>query len=350
VLLYAMDGRPLGEVDLPALGTTAGFEGKRSDRETYYSFTNFSTPGTIYRFDVASRTSVAFKQPEVKADLASFETEQVFYTSKDGARVPMFITHRKGLKLDGHSPTLLYAYGGFDIPETPSFSVANLVWMEMGGIYAVANLRGGSEYGEEWHRAGMKLHKQNVFDDFIAAAEWLIANHYTSTPKLAVLGRSNGGLLVGAVENQRPDLFGVCFPGVGVMDMLRFQKFTIGWAWVSDYGSSADNAEMFKYLYSYSPYHNIKPGKYPPTLTVTADHDDRVVPGHTFKYTARLQAAQAGDAPILVRIETRAGHGGGKPTAKIIEEVTDEWAFAVKNLHMKINLPAAHPQSAGGGQ
>jgi len=350
VSIFGADGKHLKDLELPGIGTAAGFGGKTNDTETFYTYTSYTTPATVYRYDFTTGKSTLFRQPRVAFDPSQYETKQVFYTSKDGTRVPMFLTYKKGIKLDGQNPTLLYGYGGFDIALTPSFSVSNLVWMEMGGIYAVANLRGGSEYGEEWHRAGMKMHKQNVFDDFIAAAEWLIANHYTSTPKLAVLGRSNGGLLIGAVENQRPDLFGVCFPGVGVMDMLRFQKFTIGWAWVSDYGSSADSAEMFKYLYSYSPYHNIKPGKYPPTLTVTADHDDRVVPGHTFKYTARLQAAQAGDAPILVRIETRAGHGGGKPTAKIIEEVTDEWAFAVKNLHMKINLPTAHPQSAGGGQ
>ena len=308
----AGDGKHLKDLELPGIGTAAGFGGKSADTETFYTFTSYTTPATVYRYDFTTGKSTIFRQPKVAFDPNQYETKQVFYTSKDGTRVPMFLTYKKGIKLDGQNPTLLYGYGGFDIALTPSFSVSNLVWMEMGGIYAVANLRGGSEYGEDWHQGGMKMHKQNVFDDFISAAEWLIANHYTSTPKLAVLGRSNGGLLIGAVENQRPDLFGVCFPGVGVMDMLRFQKFTIGWAWVSDYGSSADSAEMFKYLYSYSPYHNIKAGvKYPPTLTVTADHDDRVVPLHTFKYTARLQAAQAGDAPVLVRIETRAGHGGG---------------------------------------
>ena len=264
-----------------------------------------------------------------------YETKQVFYASKDGTRVPMFITARKGVKLDGNNPTLLYGYGGFDISLTPAFSVGNLVWMEMGGVYVQANLRGGGEYGEAWHLAGTRLQKQNVFDDFLAAAEWLIANHYTQPGKLAISGRSNGGLLVGACMAQRPDLFGAALPGVGVMDMLRFHKFTIGWAWTSDYGSS-DDAEEFKAIYKYSPLHNLKPGtQYPPTLIVTADHDDRVVPAHSFKFAAALQAAQAGDAPVLIRIETKAGHGAGKPVSKAIEEVTDEWSFLVKNLGME---------------
>jgi len=249
--------------------------------------------------------------------------------------VPMFIIHKKGLKLDGNNPTYLYGYGGFNISLSPAFSVGNLIWMEMGGVYAQPNLRGGGEYGEEWHQAGMKLRKQNVFDDFIAAAEWLIANKYTSTPKLAIGGGSNGGLLVGAAMTQRPDLFGATLPAVGVMDMLRFQKFTIGWAWVSDYGSS-DNADEFEALYAYSPLHNIKPGtSYPPTMITTADHDDRVWPGHSFKFAAALQAAQAGSASILIRIETKAGHGAGKPTSKIIEEIADRWVFLVKTLDMK---------------
>jgi prolyl oligopeptidase len=247
----------------------------------------------------------------------------------------MFLTYRKGLEKNGNNPTMLYGYGGFNSPATPSFSASIAAWLQMGGVYAVANLRGGGEYGEEWHLAGTKLRKQNVFDDFIAAGEWLIANKYTSTPKLAISGRSNGGLLVGAVLNQRPELWGATLPAVGVMDMLRFQKFTIGWGWVSDYGSS-DNAEEFAALYKYSPLHNIKPGtKYPPTFITTADHDDRVFPGHSFKYAAAMQAAQAGPAPVLIRIETRAGHGAGKPTSKIIEETTDQWAFLVKNLQMK---------------
>jgi prolyl oligopeptidase len=270
----------------------------------------------------------------VKFNSDDYETKQIFYSSKDGTRVPMFITARKGLKLDGNNPTLLYGYGGFDISLTPVFSVGNLVWMEMGGVYVQANLRGGGEYGEPWHLAGTKLQKQNVFDDFISAAEWLIANRYTQPKKLAIRGGSNGGLLVGACMAQRPQLFGAALAAVGVMDMLRFHKFTIGWAWASDYGSS-DDAEQFKALYKYSPLHNLKPGtEYPPTLIVTADHDDRVVPAHSFKFAAALQAAQAGDAPVLIRIETKAGHGAGKPVSKAIEETTDEWSFLVKNLGM----------------
>jgi prolyl oligopeptidase len=277
-------------------------------------------------------------RPKVDFKSDDFTTEQVFYRSKDGTKVPMFITYRKGLEKDGNNPTLLSGYGGFDISNMPGFSPANAAWLQMGGIYAVANLRGGGEYGEEWHLAGTKSRKQNVFDDFISAAEWLIANKYTSTPKLAISGRSNGGLLVGAALTQRPELWGATLPGVGVMDMLRFQKFTIGWAWAADYGSS-DNADEFKALFKYSPLHNIKKGaKYPPTLVTTADHDDRVFPAHSFKFAATLQEAQAGDAPVLIRIETRAGHGAGKPTSKIIEDVTDQWAFLVKNLGMKISL------------
>jgi prolyl oligopeptidase len=280
--------------------------------------------------------STLFRQPKVAFNSADYETKQVFYTSKDGTRVPMFITHKKGIKLDGTNPTLLYGYGGFNSSETPGFSVGNLVWMEMGGVYAVANIRGGSEYGEEWHKAGTKLQKQNVFNDFIAAAEWLIKNKYTSPARLAVHGGSNGGLLVGAVMTQRPELIGAALPAVGVMDMLRFHKFTIGWAWVSDYGSS-DNAEEFKALYAYSPYHNLKPGvKYPATMVTTADHDDRVVPGHSFKFAARLQAAQAGDAPVIIRVETKAGHGSGKPTSKQIEEIADRWGFLVRALNMDV--------------
>ncbi|HVN76822.1 MAG TPA: prolyl oligopeptidase family serine peptidase [Thermoanaerobaculaceae bacterium] len=334
VRLFADDGKPLGEVKLPGLGAASGFGGKRTDPVTYYSFASFTAPGTIYRFDVASRTSTVFRQPKVAADLGAFETTQVFYTSKDGTRVPMFLTYRKGTKLDGTNPTLLYAYGGFDIPELPAFSVSNLVWMEMGGVYALANLRGGSEYGEAWHQAGMFERKQNVFDDFIAAAEWLIANRYTSRERLAIFGGSNGGLLIGAVLNQRPDLFGAAIPAVGVMDMLRFQKFTIGWAWASEYGT-ADDPKMFPALRAYSPLHNIKPGTcYPPTLVMTADHDDRVFPAHSFKYAATLQAAQACANPVLIHIETRAGHGAGKPTSKQIAEAADRLAFLVKSLGM----------------
>jgi prolyl oligopeptidase len=272
----------------------------------------------------------------VKFNPDDYEVKQVFFPSKDGTPIPMFITARKGLVLDGTNPTLLYGYGGFNIALTPVFDVRRLAWLDMGGVYAQVSLRGGGEYGEDWHRAGTKLRKQNVFDDFIGAAEWLIANKYTSTPKLAIHGGSNGGLLVGACMTQRPDLFGVCLPAVGVMDMLRFQKFTAGRFWTDDYGSS-DNSEEFPALYAYSPYHQLKKGtKYPPTLVTTADTDDRVVPGHSFKFTAQLQYAQAGSAPVLARIETRAGHGAGKPTAKIIEELADQYAFLVKNLHMKL--------------
>ena len=279
-------------------------------------------------------TSAIFRQSKIKFNLDDYETRQVFFRSKDGTRVPMFITAKKGVKLDGNNPVYLYGYGGFDISLTPSFSPAIANWLEMGGVYAVATLRGGGEYGEEWHHAGMKLKKQNVFDDFIGAAEWLIANHYTRREKLAIGGGSNGGLLVGACLTQRPDLYGAALPAVGVMDMLRFHVFTIGWGWKSDYGSS-ENSEEFKAIYAYSPLHNIKPGtKYPATLITTGDHDDRVVPAHSFKFAATLQAAQAGPKPILIRIETKAGHGAGKPTTKIIEEAADKWAFLIRELHM----------------
>ena len=335
VKIYEANGKLVSEVAFPGIGSAGGFGGKATDKETFYSFTGFTTPTTIYRYDMVSGKSTIFRQPKVDFNPSAYDTKQVFYTSKDGTKVPMFLTYKKGLKLNGNNPTYLYGYGGFNISLSPAFSVGNLVWMEMGGVYAQPNLRGGGEYGEEWHQAGMKLKKQNVFDDFIAAAEWLIANKYTSTPKLAIGGGSNGGLLVGAAMTQRPDLFGAALPAVGVMDMLRFQKFTIGWAWVSDYGSS-ENAEEFKVLYAYSPLHNIKPGaSYPPTMITTADHDDRVWPGHSFKYAAALQAAQGGDAPILIRIETKAGHGAGKPTSKMIEEIADRWAFLMKTLEMK---------------
>jgi prolyl oligopeptidase len=338
VRVHDLTGAFLRNVDLPGIGTSAGFGGKRSDKETFYAFTSFITPATVYRYDPQAGKSSVYRQPKVDFDPARYETKQIFYNSKDGTRVPMFLTYKKGIKLDGQNPTLLYAYGGFDINLTPFFSVPNLVWLEMGGIYAQPNLRGGGEYGEEWHQAGMKLKKQNVFDDFIAAAEWLIANKYTSTPKLAIRGGSNGGLLVGACVTQRPDLFSATLPEVGVMDMLRFHKFTIGWAWTSDYGSS-DNAEEFKALYAYSPLHNLKPGtKYPPTLIATSDHDDRVVPGHSFKFAATMQADQAGPAPILIRIEVKAGHGAGKSIQKLIDETADTWAFLAHNLNMKVSL------------
>ena len=327
-------GKFVREVKLPGIGTAGGFGGKRFDTETFYSYSSYNAPPTIYRYDMKTGKSELFRESKVAFNPNDYEVKQVFYKSKDGTRVPMFIVHKKGIKLDGNNPTLLYGYGGFNISQTPAFSVSRMVWMEMGGVYAVANLRGGAEYGETWHEAGTKLKKQNVFDDFIGAAEWLIANKYTRSEKLAIQGGSNGGLLVGAVLNQRPELFGAALPAVGVMDMLRFQKFTIGWAWTSDYGSS-ENSDEFKAIYDYSPLHNIKKGtKYPAVLVTTADHDDRVVPAHSFKYAATLQAAQGGDAPVLIRIETKAGHGAGKPTAKVIEEQADIFGFLVKNLGM----------------
>ena len=334
VRVFDLDGKFLRDVDLPGIGTVEGLDGKRTDKETFYSYTSFTTPATIYRYDPATGKSSLFRAPKLNFNPAEYETKQVMYTSKDGTRAPLFITYKKGTKLNGQNPTLLYGYGGFDVNMTPAFRVAQIVWLEMGGVYAQAVTRGGGEYGEEWHLAGTKLHKQNVFDDFIAAAEWLEKNGYSSREKLAIQGASNGGLLIGACITQRPDLFGAALPAVGVMDMLRFQKFTIGWAWTSDYGSS-DDPEQFKALYAYSPLHNLKPGtKYPPTLITTADHDDRVVPAHSFKFAATMQADQAGDAPVLIRIETKAGHGAGKPISKSIEEITDQWAFLVRNLNM----------------
>jgi prolyl oligopeptidase len=339
VRIFGSSGEFYGEVPLKGIGTAAGFDGDRKDTETFYSFYSFATPPSIYRYDLKARKSTLFRQPKVKFNPTDYVVEQVFYHSKDGTRVPMFLSYKKGMKRNGNNPTLLYGYGGFNIPMTPRFRVGWLAWMELGGVFAQANLRGGGEYGEAWHKAGTKLHKQNVFDDFIAAAEWLIANKYTRTKKLAIQGGSNGGLLIGAVMTQRPDLFGACLPAVGVMDMLRFHRFTAGRFWVDDYGSS-DNPEEFKALYKYSPYHNLKPGtKYPPTLITTADTDDRVVPGHSFKFAARLQECQSGDAPVLIRIETRAGHGSGKPTAKQIEEIADQWAFLVKELGVKVEKP-----------
>ncbi len=332
VKVFDTAGKFLSEVKLPGLGTASGFSGKKDAPATFYSFASFTTPSTIYRYDVATGKSEIYKAPKVDFNPDDYQTEQVFYASKDGTRVPMFISYKKGLKKDGTAPTYLYGYGGFNISLTPAFSVSNLVWMEMGGVFAVPNLRGGGEYGEEWHKAGTKAQKQNVFDDFIAAAEWLITNNYTQSSKLAIGGGSNGGLLVGACMTQRPELFGAALPAVGVLDMLRFHKFTIGHAWVDDYGSS-DDAEEFAALIKYSPLHNVKSGAcYPPTMITTADHDDRVVPAHSFKFAAALQQAQGCDNPILIRIETRAGHGAGKPTAKIIEEAADKWAFLVRVL------------------
>lgn len=332
--IYDKDGKFVRNVELPGIGAAGGFGGKRTDTETFYSFNSFTTAPTIYRYDMKSGKSEIFRQSDVKFNSADYEVKQVFYNSKDSTKVPMFIVHKKGIKMDGTNPTLLYSYGGFSISMTPAFSVSRLAWMEMGGVFAMPNIRGGAEYGEDWHLAGTKLKKQNVFDDFIGAAEYLIKEKYTSPAKLAIQGGSNGGLLIGAVLNQRPELFGAALPAVGVMDMLRFQKFTIGRAWTSDYGSS-ENPEEFAAIYKYSPLHNIKPGtKYPATLVTTADHDDRVFPAHSFKYAATLQAAQSGDAPVLIRIETKAGHGAGKPTAKIIEEQADLMGFLVKNLGM----------------
>ena len=337
--LVRLDGTPVREVDLPAVGTVGSLSGERDDREMFYSFTSYLFPTTIYRYDFATGTSTVFRAPKVAFDTSPYVTEQVFFRSRDGTRVPMFITRRRDLVRDGSSPAYLTAYGGFNISTPPAFSVSNLVWLEMGGILAMPNLRGGGEYGEEWHQAGMLDRKQNVFDDFIAAAEYLVAEGYTSPAKLAIAGGSNGGLLVGAAMTQRPELFAAALPAVGVMDMLRYHKFTIGWAWVSEYGS-ADSAAQFEYLIRYSPLHNLAPGTdYPATMVTTADHDDRVVPGHSFKFAAALQAASAGRRPALIRIESKAGHGAGKPTAKIIEEQADRWAFLSRNLGMRPVLP-----------
>ena len=333
--IFDTKGTHVRDVDLPGIGSAGGFGGKRSDTSTFYTYSSYNAPPTIYQYDMKSGKSTLFRQAKVNFNAADIEVKQVFYASKDGTKVPMFIVHKKGIALNGANPTLLYGYGGFNIPQTPGFSVARLPWLEMGGVYAVACIRGGSEYGKEWWANGAKLKKQNVFDDFIAAGEWLIANNYTSNRKLAIQGGSNGGLLVGAVLNQRPDLFGAALPAVGVMDMVRFTKFTIGWAWTSDYGSP-DNAEEFKALYAYSPLHNVKAGaKYPATMVTTSDHDDRVFPAHSFKYAAALQEAQGGDAPILIRIETKAGHGAGKPTTKQIQEQADIYGFLVKSLGVK---------------
>ncbi|MEB3273067.1 MAG: prolyl oligopeptidase family serine peptidase [Prochlorothrix sp.] len=332
VKIFDLQGQFLQDVALPGLGSVGGFSGDRSDTETFYSYTSYTSPTRIYHYNFTTGQSTLFREPSVDFDSTLYETRQVFVSSTDGTPIPLFITHKKGLPLNGQNPTYLYAYGGFNISLTPSFRVSLTVWLEMGGIYAVANLRGGGEYGESWHQAGMKANKQNVFDDFISCAEWLIAEQYTSTPKLAIAGGSNGGLLVGACMTQRPDLFGAALPAVGVMDMLRFHQFTIGWAWCAEYGSP-ENPEDFPVLYAYSPLHNLKPGTcYPATLITTADHDDRVVPAHSFKFAAALQSAHQGDPPVLIRIETKAGHGAGKPIAKQIEEVTDQWAFLVKVL------------------
>lgn len=335
--LLDMQGKNLGEILLPGIGT-AGFSSSEDTDEVFYNFTSYTTPGSIYSYDMATGKSKLFWKPNVKFDSDRYITKQVFYTSKDGTRVPMFITHKKGMKLNGKNPTLLYAYGGFNISLTPSFNVNRIPFLENGGVYVVANIRGGAEYGDKWHRDGTKMKKQNVFDDFIAAAEYLIANKYTSSEKLAIQGGSNGGLLMGAVTNQRPDLFRAVIAQVGVMDMLRYHLFTVGWNWAPDYGRSDDSKEMFEYLRAYSPLHNIKNDgtKYPAILVTTGDHDDRVVPAHSFKYAATLQAANTGDQPKLIRIDSKAGHGSGKPISKIIDEAADYYAFMMKNLGMKI--------------
>ncbi|MEQ1604635.1 MAG: prolyl oligopeptidase family serine peptidase [Pyrinomonadaceae bacterium] len=335
IKIFDTAGKWVRDVELPGIGSAGGFGGKRKDHETFYSYSSYNAPPTIYRYDMKTGQSTLFRSVKVKFDPKAYEVKQVFYPSKDGTKVPMFLTYKKGTKLDGTNPTILYGYGGFNIASTPGFSIARVPWLEMGGVYAVACIRGGSEYGKDWWKGGSRLNKQNVFDDFAYAGKWLIENKYTSTPKLAIQGGSNGGLLVGAVLNQNPDLFGAALPAVGVMDMLRFDKFTIGWAWKSDYGDPADPTD-FKAMYAYSPYHNAKPGtKYPATLVTTADHDDRVFPAHSFKYTAAMQAAQAGDAPVLIRIQVRGGHGAGLPTALQIEQQADIYGFLVKNLGMK---------------
>lgn len=336
LMLYDLNGTFLHEVELPGLGSIGMLTGQKEDPEMFYTFTSFTFPSSIYRYDIATSTLSLHKESQIDFDGTAYETKQVFYTSKDGTQIPMFIVHKKGLKLNGKNPTLLYGYGGFNVSLTPGFSVSRLVLLENGGVFAMPNLRGGGEYGEAWHKAGTKLQKQNVFDDFIAAAEYLIAEKYTSPEKLAIHGGSNGGLLVGAAMTQRPELFKVALPAVGVLDMLRFHKFTIGWAWTGDYGSS-DNEEEFRYLLGYSPLHNIKEGvHYPATLVMTADHDDRVVPAHSFKFIATLQEKHEGSNPVLIRIETKAGHGAGKPTAKRIEEAADLYSFMMYNLGVKL--------------
>lgn len=335
--VFETSGKKLYEVQLPSLGALSGFSGEKDENEAFYTFTSYTFPATVYRFDPATNHSEVFRKPEMKFNPDEFTSEQVFYTSKDGTKVPMAIIYKKGMKRDGKNPLMLYGYGGFNISLNPSFSVNRIPFLENGGIYAIANLRGGGEYGEEWHRAGTKMKKQNVFDDFIAAAEYLIKEKYTSSAKLAINGGSNGGLLVGATLTQRPDLMAVAVPEVGVLDMLRYQKFTIGWAWATDYGTSSESKDMFEYLCGYSPLHNVRKGvKYPATLVMTGDHDDRVVPAHSFKFAATLQADNSGRNPTLIRIDTNAGHGAGKPIAKIIDAQADMWAFVMKNLGMTV--------------
>ncbi|HEU4495778.1 MAG TPA: prolyl oligopeptidase family serine peptidase, partial [Flavobacterium sp.] len=330
---YDYSGKMLREIKLPGLGSAGGFSGKKDDKTLYYSFTNYTTPGTIFSFEPKSGASAVYEKPKVDFNPEAYESRQVFYASKDGTKIPMIITHKKGLKLDGKNPTILYGYGGFNVSLTPAFSISNAVWLEQGGVYAVPNLRGGGEYGKKWHEGGIQQKKQNVFDDFIAAAEYLIAQKYTSPSYLAIRGGSNGGLLVGAAMTQRPDLMKVALPAVGVLDMLRYHTFTAGAGWAYDYGTAEDSKEMFQYLYKYSPVHNVKKGTaYPATLITTGDHDDRVVPAHSFKFAAELQAKQSGSNPVLIRIETNAGHGAGKPVSKTIQEAADVMAFALYNM------------------
>ena len=337
VRVHAADGKAVGEVKLPGVGTASGFGGRWSDTETFFAYTSLTTPAEIHRYDVKTGKIELFKRPKTAFNPDEFETRREFVTSKDGTRFPIFIAAKKGLKLDGSNPTILYGYGGFDIAITPTYGVTAASWLKMGGVYVLASIRGGGEYGSAWHEAGTKLRKQNVFDDFIAAGEWLVKNKVASPATLAINGGSNGGLLVGAVTNQRPDLFAAAVPQVGVMDMLRYQNFTIGWAWATDYGTSKDSPEMFRALLAYSPLHNIKSGtKYPAVLVTTGDHDDRVVPAHSFKYAATLQAADTGPAPKLIRIETNAGHGAGKPTSKIIEERSDILAFIAHTMKLEV--------------
>jgi prolyl oligopeptidase len=339
--LFDSAGSPSGEISLPTLGSilqfnSLGINGSRSDRELFFAFHSFLVPATVYRYDFVHNQLDAIFSPAINFDPGPYDTRQVFVTGKDGTKIPLFLIHRHDLQFSGKNPTLLYGYGGFNIALMPTFAISRLAWLELGGVLAVANLRGGGEYGEQWHQAGMFERKKNVFDDFIACAEYLIASKITSTPKLAIQGGSNGGLLVGACMTQRPDLFGAALPAVGVMDMLRFHKFTIGWAWTSEYGS-ADDPDQFNTLIKYSPLHNIRQGQaYPATLITTADHDDRVVPGHSFKFAAALQTAQSGEAPILIRIQTKAGHGAGKPTAILIEEYADVWAFLAQVLEVTV--------------
>ncbi len=337
IIQYDYDGKKVREVSLPGIGTASGFGAKKEDKELHFSFTNYTTPSSIYTYDITNGTSELYRKPKIDFDPEAYESKQVFYTSKDGTKVPMIISYKKGIELNGKNPTILYGYGGFNISLTPSFSISNAVWMEQGGIYAVANLRGGGEYGKKWHDAGTKMQKQNVFDDFIAAGEFLISSKYTSSDFLAIRGGSNGGLLVGATMTQRPDLMKVAIPAVGVLDMLRYHTFTSGAGWAYDYGTSEDNKEMFDYLKGYSPVHNVKEGvTYPATMVTTGDHDDRVVPAHSFKFAAELQAKQSGNNPVLIRIETNAGHGAGTPVSKLIDLSADIFGFTLYNMGYEV--------------